>query len=103
MRAPRKSGRARRTFSAGGVVYRQTAHGPEVALIKANGRWSLPKGSIEKGEKPEATALREILDGPAPSPLRTVSDYLVELSGDAVLSPQLDAALASLTGLKEAS
>ena len=39
MPAPRKSGRARRTFSAGGVVYRQTAQGPEVALIKADGRW----------------------------------------------------------------
>ena len=31
MPARRKSGRARRTFSAGGVVYRQTAQGPEIA------------------------------------------------------------------------
>jgi len=153
MPAPRKSGRARRTFSAGGVVYRQTAHGPEVALIKANGRWSLPKGGIEKGEKPEATALREIAEetGLPRKRLRlirrlpdvsyafgwhgtvvfkTVTNYLVELIGDAVLAPQLsevedarwfrpdvarrtisfrnwgvtlDAALASLTGLEEAS
>jgi len=153
MPAPRKSGRARRTFSAGGVVYRQTTHGPEVALIKADGRWSLPKGGIEKGEKPEATALREIAEetGLPINQLRlvrrlpdvsyafgwhgtvvfkTVSNYLVELSGDAALAPQLseveevrwfrpeaarriisfrnwgatlDAALRSLNGLEQAS
>jgi 8-oxo-dGTP pyrophosphatase MutT (NUDIX family) len=148
-----KSGRARRAFSAGGVVYRQTAHGPDVALIKAHGRWSLPKGGIEKGEKPEAAALREIAEetGLPIDQLRlvrrlpdvsyafgwhgtvafkTVTTYLVELRGDASLAPQLsevedvrwfrpkaarrvisvrnwgatlDAALASLAGLEEAS
>jgi 8-oxo-dGTP pyrophosphatase MutT (NUDIX family) len=94
------------------VVYRRTTHGPEVALIKANGRWSLPKGGIEKGEKPEATALREIAEetGLPINQLRlirrlpdvsyafgwhgtvafkTVTNYLVELSGDAALDPQL--------------
>jgi 8-oxo-dGTP pyrophosphatase MutT (NUDIX family) len=112
MPAPRKAGRARRTFSAGGVVYRQTTEGPEVALIKADGRWTLPKGGIEKGERPEATALREIAEetGLPLSQLRlvrrlpdvsyafgwhgsvvfkTVTNYLVELSGDAALAPQL--------------
>jgi|ERR1700682_190878 len=153
MPAARKSGRARRTFSAGGVVYRQTSRGPEVALIKADGRWSLPKGGIEKGEKPEATALREISEetGLPLGQLRlirrlpdvsyafgwhgtvvskTVTNYLVQLIGDAVLAPQLsevedarwfrpdvarrtisfrnwgetlDAALASLAGLEKAS
>jgi 8-oxo-(d)GTP phosphatase len=151
MPAPRKS--SRRVFSAGGVVYRQTAQGPEVALIKADGRWSLPKGGIEKGEAPETTALREIAEetGLPIKQLRlvrrlpdvsyafgwrgtvvfkTVSNYLVELIGDAALAPQLsevedvrwfgsdmarrtisfrnwgatlDAALASLTGLEAAS
>lgn len=94
------------------MVYRRTTHGPEVALIKANGRWSLPKGGIEKGEKPEATALREIAEetGLPINQLRlirrlpdvsyafgwhgtvafkTVTNYLVELSGDAALAPQL--------------
>ena len=153
MPAPPRSGRARRTFSAGGVVYRQTTQGPEVALIKADGRWSLPKGGIEKGEKPEAAALREIAEetGLPINQLRvlrrlpdvsyafgwhgtvvfkTVTNYLVELIGDAALAPQfsevedvrwfqpdlarrtisfrnwgatLDAALASLSGLEEAS
>ena len=153
MPAPRQSGRARRAFSAGGVVYRQTTQGPEVALIKADGRWSLPKGGIEKGERPEATALREIAEetGLPLSQLRlvsrlpdvsyalgwhgivvfkTVTNFLVELIGDAALAPQLsevedvrwfppdearrtisfrnwgatlDAALANLTALEEAS
>ena len=81
-------------------------------MIKADGRWSLPKGGIEKGEKPEATALREIAEetGLPINQLRliqrlpdvsyafgwhgtvvfkTVSNYLVELSGDATLAPQL--------------
>ena len=53
---------ARREVSAGGVVFRRTAGGPQVALIKANGRWSFPKGNIEKDETPEATALREIAE-----------------------------------------
>jgi len=153
MPAPPRSGRARRTFSAGGVVYRQTTQGPEVALIKADGRWSLPKGGIEKGERPEAAALREIAEetGLPINQLRllrrlpdvsyafgwhrtvvfkTVTNYLVELIGDAPLAPQfsevedvrwfqpdlarrtisfrnwgatLDAALASLSGLEAAS
>ena len=36
--------------------------GPQFALIKANGRWSFPKGNIEKDETPEVTALREIAE-----------------------------------------
>src|SRR5207253_9655359 len=52
---PRQPARARREVSAGGVVFRRTAAGPQVALIKANGRWSFPKGNIEKDETPEAT------------------------------------------------
>lgn len=52
----------RREFSAGGVVYRRDAEGkPQFLLIQdAWGRWTLPKGLVEKGEKPPQTAQREV-------------------------------------------
>lgn len=52
----------RREFSAGGVVYRLgDGREPEFLLIQdAWGRWTLPKGLIEKGEKPLEAALREV-------------------------------------------
>ncbi|MEW5744494.1 MAG: NUDIX hydrolase [Nitrospirota bacterium] len=48
--------------SAGGVVFRRTGTAVEVALIATRDRtvWTLPKGIIDKGEKAEVTALREI-------------------------------------------
>ncbi|MEW6547083.1 MAG: NUDIX domain-containing protein [Bacillota bacterium] len=54
----------RREFSAGGVVYRLAdARDPEFLLIRdAWGRWTLPKGLIEKGEKPLEAALREVTE-----------------------------------------
>lgn len=48
--------------SAGGVVWRRAERGVEVALcgrIKEN-RWVLPKGTPDKGETMEQTALREV-------------------------------------------
>lgn len=47
-------------FSAGGVVYRRGSFGVEVALVRNREAWTLPKGLIEKGEKPEQAALREV-------------------------------------------
>ncbi len=104
--------RATREVSAGGVVYHRTAAGPEFLLIRANGRWGFPKGNIEKGETPEAAALREIAEetGLPPASLRTVRalppieyafqwqgrlvfktvhNFLLEARADAPLSPQL--------------
>jgi 8-oxo-dGTP pyrophosphatase MutT (NUDIX family) len=51
--------------SAGGVVYRLSDNGVEVALASRRNRkgelaWGLPKGLIEPGEEPDATALREV-------------------------------------------
>jgi 8-oxo-dGTP pyrophosphatase MutT (NUDIX family) len=51
--------------SAGGVVYRPSEDGVEVALASRRNRkgelaWGLPKGLIEPGEEPDATALREV-------------------------------------------
>ncbi len=46
--------------SAGGVVVRPGAAGWEACLIGVRGSWSLPKGIVEAGERPDQTALREI-------------------------------------------
>ena len=52
-------------FSAGGVVMRQSGHGPELVLGRRrhDGRrviWSLPKGTPDGDETPEETAMREV-------------------------------------------
>lgn len=56
---------ARRRFlpnevSAGGVVVRPAAHGPEVVLVSDGRYWGLPKGVLERGETPQDAALREV-------------------------------------------
>lgn len=48
-------------FAAGGVVIKKERARPRVLLIKDSyGRWTWPKGHIEKGEFPQSAALREI-------------------------------------------
>ena len=52
---------AKREFSAGGIVFRKKDRAIEVLLIKdAYGCWSWPKGHVEKDEKSQDAALREI-------------------------------------------
>ncbi len=48
--------------SAGGVVFRTVDDYFEVALIATKNKtvWTLPKGLVEKDERPEDTAVREI-------------------------------------------
>lgn len=50
--------------SAGGVAVREAAGGWEAALVlvgpRAKPRWQLPKGLVDPGETPEATAVREV-------------------------------------------
>ena len=47
----------KREISAGGIVFRKE----KIVLIKDhNDKWAFPKGHIEKGEKSEEAALREI-------------------------------------------
>ncbi|MDA8169485.1 MAG: NUDIX hydrolase [Nitrospiraceae bacterium] len=48
--------------SAGGVIFRNAKDGPQVALVSVKGGkvWTLPKGSVGKGESLEHTALREV-------------------------------------------
>ncbi len=48
--------------SAGGVIFRKTEGGVEIALVSVRGgkAWCLPKGIVDKGETPEMTAVREV-------------------------------------------
>ena len=48
--------------SAGGVAFRRTADGYEIAVISVvpSRRWQLPKGLIDADETPEIAALREV-------------------------------------------
>ncbi|HEX5831050.1 MAG TPA: NUDIX hydrolase, partial [Gemmatimonadaceae bacterium] len=62
-----------------GVVVRDGAAGPEVALVlvRPGRRWQLPKGIVEAGESPERTALREVreeagVDAAIVAPLDTI-------------------------------
>jgi 8-oxo-dGTP pyrophosphatase MutT (NUDIX family) len=55
----------RSEVSAGGVVYRRSPDGIEVALAARRTRrgdlaWGLPKGLVEPDETPEEAALREV-------------------------------------------
>jgi len=54
--------KAKQEFSAGGVVYKKTNSQIKWLLCKHSGyhKWVLPKGIIEKGEKSEQTAVREV-------------------------------------------
>ncbi len=54
--------RAVREFTAGGVVWRQNPSGGiDILMIQDRlGRWTIPKGHVEPGEKIEQTAVREV-------------------------------------------
>jgi 8-oxo-dGTP pyrophosphatase MutT (NUDIX family) len=60
------AGRAQwiREFSAGGVVVRRLRGRWVLAAIRPSGKppgtWALPKGLIDRGERADATALREV-------------------------------------------
>jgi 8-oxo-dGTP pyrophosphatase MutT (NUDIX family) len=51
----------REQVSAGGVVFRRDGEQTEVVIVAVGGnnRWQLPKGLVEKDEKPEIAAVRE--------------------------------------------
>jgi 8-oxo-dGTP pyrophosphatase MutT (NUDIX family) len=51
----------REQVSAGGVVFRREDTRVDVVIIAVGGnnRWQLPKGLVEKDEKPEIAAVRE--------------------------------------------
>ena len=57
-----RPGPIKRQVSAGGVIFRKNDSSVEIALIAVKGGhvWCLPKGTIDKGESPEVTAVREV-------------------------------------------
>src|SRR3954466_15762893 len=82
----------RREFSAGGVVVRAAGAGPEVAVIrpqgKPDGHWVLPKGALDPGESSQQAALREGREetGPEASPLAKIgaTRYVYTWAGEKV-------------------
>jgi 8-oxo-dGTP pyrophosphatase MutT (NUDIX family) len=82
----------RREFSAGGVLVRSVRGREMFAAIrpqgKAEGVWALPKGLIDPGETPEATALREVWEetGVEGRPLGKLGDvrYVYTWAGERV-------------------
>jgi 8-oxo-dGTP pyrophosphatase MutT (NUDIX family) len=69
-----------REFSAGGVLVKTIRGRPMLAAIRPQGKpagtWALPKGNLDPGETPEATALREVFEETG------VRGRLVEKLGD---------------------
>ena len=69
-----------REFSAGGVLVKSIRGRPMVAAIRPGGKpegvWALPKGNLDPGERPEQTAVREVLEETG------VEGRLVEKLGD---------------------
>jgi 8-oxo-dGTP pyrophosphatase MutT (NUDIX family) len=62
-RGGRRSGRAKHETSAGGVVYRLLDGEPVYLLIRDSyGHWGFPKGHVERGERSDTAALREVME-----------------------------------------
>jgi 8-oxo-dGTP pyrophosphatase MutT (NUDIX family) len=59
----KRAGRTRRESSAGGVVVRVTDGRPLFLLIRDSyGHWGFPKGHLERGERADTAALREVME-----------------------------------------
>lgn len=57
------AGRARRESSAGGVVFRMSDGRPLYLLIRDSyGNWGFPKGHLERRERADTAALREVME-----------------------------------------
>jgi len=61
--ARKGSSRVKRETSAGGVVYRVVSGGPVFLLIRDSyGKWGFPKGHLERRERADTAALREVME-----------------------------------------
>ena len=74
----------RTQVSSGGVAFRAIDGRVEIALISVGerARWQLPKGIVDPGETPEATAVREVreeagIDADLLAPLEVVEYWYV--------------------------
>lgn len=64
---------ARVEYSAGGIVFRLTPHGPEIAFIEDPWhKWTFAKGHIKRGENIMKAAVRETAEEMGLSSLRPV-------------------------------
>lgn len=55
--------RDKQEISSGGIVYRVITNKPQILLLKdPKGKWTFPKGLIEKGEDARIAAQREIAE-----------------------------------------
>lgn len=62
-------------ISAGGIVYKKTPHGYKILFVlDPFGKWTFPKGHVEKGEKIKDAALRETREEAGLKDLRVVLD-----------------------------
>jgi 8-oxo-dGTP pyrophosphatase MutT (NUDIX family) len=53
----------KRETSAGGIVYRVVSGEPVFLLIRDSyGKWGFPKGHVERGERADTAALREVME-----------------------------------------
>ena len=58
-----RGARARHETSAGGVVFRVLNGEPVYLLIRDSyGHWGFPKGHVERGERSDTAALREVME-----------------------------------------
>jgi hypothetical protein len=58
--------------AGGGLVYNKNG---EVLFIFRNGKWDLPKGGKEKGEKMKLTAMREVEEETGVDQLKVTKNY----------------------------
>ena len=93
----------KKEVSAGGIVFRRSAEGIKVLLIKDRfGYWTWPKGHLEPGEKLQDAARREIEEETGISGLDVMKEIGVQkycfLSGDEDISKTVHVFLMESTG-----
>ena len=72
----RSKGKEVHEISSGGVVFKKTPRGFAFAMMKDSyGKWTFPKGRVEKGESLEEAAARETLEELGIEEIRLL-DYL---------------------------